>query len=183
MKRGKPNERRRLLGEPLESRLALSGLPSGFSNPTGLTLSFAPDGTNVQGQPSSLVATLAAKGGLTQWQTDVARAFQTWAQFANVNVGIVPDGGQPLGLRGATQGDARFGDIRVAGVPLSPDTTGEAIAEDRTIAGSWAGDVVLNMSAAWPTDDKLFQVALHEAGHALGLGHSADPNSPMFAHT
>jgi dockerin type I repeat protein/matrixin len=169
--------------EPLESRLALSGSASALMNAGGLTLSFAPDGTKVQDQHSSLTATLATKAGIAPWQATIARAFQTWAQYANVNIGIVPDGGQPLGIQGPTHSDPRFGDIRVAGVPLSPDTTGEAIGERRTIAGSWAGDVVFNMDATWPDAAKLYQVALHEAGHSFGLAHSTDPNSPMFAHT
>lgn len=168
--------------EALEPRLTMSGSPSALSHAEGLTLSFAPDGTKVQGQPSSLNQTLGVTSGIAQWQQTIARAFQTWAQYADVNVGIVADGGQPLGIQGPTHGDARFGDIRVTGIPLSPDTTGEAIGERRTIAGSWAGDVVLNMDDTWANADKLFQVALHEAGHSFGLSHSTDPNSPMFAH-
>ena len=121
--------RRKPSCEALESRLALSGSPSRLMNAEGLTLSFVPDGTKVENQPSSLVATLATKSGIAPWQETIARALQTWAQYANVNVGIVPDGGQPLGIQGPTHDDPRFGDIRVAGIPLSPDTTGEAIGE------------------------------------------------------
>ena len=44
-------------------------------------------------------------------------AFQTWAVQTNLNIGLVADGGQPLGTNGAVQGDARFGDIRVAAAP------------------------------------------------------------------
>lgn len=168
--------------EPLESRFALSGSPSALSHAEALTLSFAPDGTKVQGWPSSLNSTLAVDSGISLWQQSIARAFQTWAQYADVNIGVVPDGGQPLGIQGPTHDDPRFGDIRIAGIPLSPDTTGEAIGERQTIAGSWSGDVVLNTDAVWSDAAKVFQVALHEAGHSFGLAHSTDPASPMFTH-
>ena len=42
------------------------------------------------------------------------RAFQTWAVQGNINISMSPDGGQALGSDGPTQGDARFGDIRLA---------------------------------------------------------------------
>src|SRR6476469_4484669 len=84
-----------LVCEPLESRLALSGSPSALSHAEGLTLSFVPDGTKVQGHFSALNSTLAAAAGIPDWQQSIARAFQTWAQYADINVGIVPDGGQP----------------------------------------------------------------------------------------
>src|SRR4051812_38222027 len=75
-----------------------------------LTLSFAPDGTDVGGAPSRLGALLGPAG---DWQLAVLRAFQTWAVTANVNVALVADGGQPFGVGGGPQGDARFGDVRV----------------------------------------------------------------------
>ena len=47
---------------------------------------------------------------------------------------------------------------------------------------SIAGDMHFNSVESWGigTGIDLFSVALHEAGHALGLGHSDDPNDVMY---
>src|SRR5262249_9453377 len=132
MTRSRP--RFRLCLEQLEDRLVPAGLPpipgdpgSGGTPPTpvpqavfgtpwldatGLSLSVAAAGTAVDGQASALFGTLA---GLptSAWQTEILRAFQTWAANANINIGVVNDGGQEFGVAGAVEGDSRFGDIRV----------------------------------------------------------------------
>src|SRR5437763_15878338 len=88
------------------------GIP--WADPGHLTLSFTPDNTPTPLGPSTLQKTLAATGTTAAWEREVLRAFESWASVANINVGVVRDGGQPLGTVGAVQGDGRFGDIRVA---------------------------------------------------------------------
>ena len=55
----------------------------------------------------------------------------------------------------------------------------QAVPPDPSIVGSLAGDVFINTRKHF-TFDKLYRVALHEIGHALGLAPSTDPASIMF---
>lgn len=164
--------------DTLEDRSTPAQFGVPWADPTHLTLSFAPDGTPAVGTPSKLFGTLDPALGRAAWQGAVLRAVQTWSELANVNVGVVADGGQALGVTGPTQGDARFGDIRVAGVPLTADL-GAAVPPDPFVSGTLAGDVFLNTDAAF-TAGSLYAVALHEVGHVLGMAHSTDPKSVMF---
>ena len=108
---------RRLSFEQLEDRTTPAGTP--WFDASDLTLSFVPDGTAVSGANSDLSALLRPAGTQQQWEREILRAFQTWAVNANVNIGLVADGGQPMGTGGTPQGDIRFGDIRVGARPLS----------------------------------------------------------------
>src|SRR5438874_9733974 len=97
---------RRLAIEVLEDRSvpATFGVP--WSDPGHLTLSFVPDGTAIAGHTSSLFQTLGAVAPSAAWEVQILRAFQTWAVNANVNIGLVADGGQALGVAGGSQHDS-----------------------------------------------------------------------------
>lgn len=174
-------QQRRLTLESLENRALLAAVGGPWPNPRDLTLSFAPDGTQIGLFDSELFATLGRHRAATVWQSDVARAFQTWAAVANIDIGLVPDTGRPFGAAGLAQGDPRFGEIRLGAFPQA-----RAIASAvpyRAVAGSWSGDVFLNSSLAaglQATAIDLYSVLLNEAGNALGLADTDDGDSVMF---
>jgi hypothetical protein len=179
---------RRLCLEQLEERCTPTTYNNPWPDPRHLTLSFAPDGTVMGSHANQLNSLLNSQyaGNTSAWQLAILRAFQTWAVNANVNIGVVSDGGQAFGAPGVIQGDSRFGDIRVGSYPQGT-TSGDLALEqpfDAT-AGTWAGDLTLNGTynfngQQWGGYD-LFTIALHEAGHVFGLDHSSNPDSPMYA--
>jgi hypothetical protein len=171
--------------ELLEDRSvpALFGTP--WADGTRLTVSFAPDGTSVDGVASDLFQSLFADGlTANQWRMEIARAVSAWTASTNLNIGIVDDGGEMIGVAGATQGDARFGDIRLVARPLS-DNVLAITTPPGYLGGTRVGDVILNSNVTFSVGGSngtydLYSVILQELGHALGVGNSTNLDSPMF---
>lgn len=173
--------------ESLDQRIALDATASAAAalpwfDAGELTYSFAPDGTMMGSERSTLFTELSSAGSVQQWQGEFAKAFDQWFHILGTSIAVHSDSGAPFGTFGPTQGDARFGDIRIGAVPLAGNIMAEAIPHSIITQGSWAGDILLNSNADWSNLQQLYSVALHEMGHVLGLPHSADPQSPMYLH-
>jgi hypothetical protein len=168
--------------EALEDRSvpATFGVP--WSDARNLTLSFVPDGTAIASHPSSLFQALSAQQPTATWQNTILRAFQTWAVNANINIGLVADGGQPFGVAGDPQHDPRFGDIRIGAQPMDPSTLSISVPNDPLVSSTLTGDVLINSTVDFNSgSNSLFSAILHEAGHVFGIGDSSDPSSVMFS--
>ena len=168
--------------EDLESRVLLTVSPLLWANDGQISISFAPDGTDIAGQESKLFETFDAIESQAEWQTAVLRAFQTWSDHIAVDFGIVSDSGSPLGVSGSRTADDRFGDIRIGAIELASDVAAVSITDSAALSGTWTGDIVFNTNSNIQTIDNLYSVALHEVGHLLGLTHTESPSSVMHEH-
>jgi hypothetical protein len=169
--------------EPLERRRVLAQFGVPWHDADHLTVSFVPDGAPVGAQASDLFRALDAVEPTADWQRQILSAFQAWSMVASVNFGLRPDGGQPLGTPGPDQGDPRFGDIRIAAVPMSPEVLAISVPHDPFLSGTWSGDILLNSAAIGDGGGPdLLPIMLHEIGHVLGIDDSTDPDSVMFPH-
>ena len=175
--------------ERLEGRQLLAGdlgyVLSGTSwaNPAHITYSIAPDGVFWDQATNTLNADLDARFGNASWQRELARALQTWATVANIDIVQVGDSPLAMDVPGLSQGDPRFGDIRIGGYHFGNTTTLAQTYYPPPQSLTEAGDTEINTSIDYHegTDIDLYSVMLHEVGHALGLMHSPDATAVMNA--
>ena len=178
-----PSRNARPAPEHLESRLLLySTLGDMWTYDSRITYSFMPDGTSVGGTPSALFQTLNEVASTATWQTQIEQAASIWETAANVNLALVPDGGEADGTSGDQQDDPRFGDIRIGAIPLPSGVLAETFLPPQANGGTAAGDILFNSTATWAINNTydLMTVAAHEFGHALGLGESTVQSAVMY---
>jgi hypothetical protein len=123
--------------------------------------------------------TLTNKMDASTVQGEVERAFQVWASYTNVSFSAEQ-----------VQGAVRSIDILFAsgahGDAYPFDGPGGVLAHTfypAPLNGEpIAGDMHFDADESWHagTSVDLFSVALHETGHALGLGHSSNPGAVMY---
>jgi hypothetical protein len=169
--------------EELESRLVPANTTGvAWPDPWHLTLSFAPDGTDIGGSPSVLFGMLNQVASAQTWQREILRAVETWADVASVNVSVVQDGGQSFGTPGAPQADGRFGDIRIGARPIA-GTEASTGTHFLYTGSTWSGDIILNSNAQFGMNGTgqydLFTAILHEAGNAFDMLEIPDPSLVM----
>jgi len=110
---------------------------------------------------------------------EIERAFAQWQHYANVRLapGTQADAARTIAIQFAAGAhgdpypfDGPGGVLAHTFYPAPPNA--------ETIAGDMHLDATENWQAGWAID--MFSVALHEAGHALGLGHSSTPGAVMY---
>lgn len=171
--------------EGLEDRMLLYSTTGGnWVHDSRITFSFAPDGTSIGGTPSAWFQRMTDLGySESSWKDQIRRAASVWEQVADLDLAEVGDNGATIGT-GAQQGDPNFGDIRIGGYDQASGILATAFYPPPHNGGGLAGDIFFNTDPSWQINGTTYDlqtVAIHEFGHALGMGHSAISAAVMYA--
>lgn len=147
-----------------------------FGTGATITYSFMLGGESCDKGTCSALSTFMATG----YKAEIENAFNTWSSVANLSFYEVPDDGADFNST-TTSGDIRFGGEVMDGASGLLAHGYFAPAN----GNSAAGDIHFDSEENWSTDGaagsfSIFWVALHEIGHALGLGHSDLKGSLMY---
>ena len=121
------------------------------------------------------------------YQSVIASAFAKWGSVANIPLLEVADGATNtsapdirVGFGALNTGSS--GTIGITSYHYSVGATSQTFAPDTLVRLEDPSQLAVDGSGDYAgTSATLYQVALHEIGHSLGLAHSSDPYSVMYA--
>ncbi len=108
------------------------------------------------------------------WKSAITGAFNEWSSACGLNFTEIADSGTDWNADDAT-GDIRIGITTMSNagtIAYAFYPTGPSGAGDIHFGDSW--DWYTDSGTPDPTQTDLFSIALHEIGHAIGIGHYLD---------
>lgn len=147
---------------------------------TNGVLSYSLDRTGgLDGYEGTTVALDQVFANVPQWESAIRASFESWSTGTGFGFVEMPDSGEPLGAKGA-QGIIRLTATELVGTTVAycyhPPATGVPVTD---LDSSSYGDLTYSTVIDWNAT-LLMGVTSHELGHALGLGHTLDPESVMY---
>jgi hypothetical protein len=111
-------------------------------------------------------------------RSEIERALAEWARYANITFSPAQQASAARSIEILFASGAHGDAYPFAGANVLAHTFYPAPLNAEPIAG----DMHFNAAESWGVGSgiDLFSVALHEAGHALGLGHSDNPDAVMY---